>query len=120
MKKNQRNERILVNAAAFLLLSIILMIVIIPGILNDTTPSANPGGAATAISIALIIRLGFFIGYVRIIRQNRQHIRKKGQHCEKAGLDRHCSGSDGWQRSAGAVGSGHNQGDLLDRRGHRC
>ena len=53
------------------------MIVIIPGILNDTSSGANPGGAATAISIALIIRLGFFIGYVRIIRQNRQHIRKK-------------------------------------------
>ena len=77
MKKNQRNERILVNAAAFLLLSIILMIVIIPGVLNDTTPRANPIGAVSGISIALIIRLVIFLGYVRIIRQNRRAIRKK-------------------------------------------
>lgn len=77
MKKNQRNERILVNAAAFLLLSIILMITIIPGILTDTYHAANVKGAAIAISIALIIHLVIFLGYVRIIRQNRRNIRKK-------------------------------------------
>lgn len=78
MKKLQRDERILFIAAGILLLSIISMIVIIPGVLNDTKPRANPIGAVAGISIALIIRLVIFLGYVRIIRQN---IRKeKGEY----------------------------------------
>lgn len=72
----KRNERILFIAAAFLLLSIIMMIIIIPGVLNDTTPRANPIGAVTGISIALIIRLVIFLCYVIIIRRNRRVIRK--------------------------------------------
>jgi len=77
MNQNQRNERILLIAAAFLLLSMLLMGAIIPGVLHDPKPGANPTGAITGISLAIIIRLIIFLAYIRIIRQNRRTIRKK-------------------------------------------
>lgn len=77
MKNVQKNDRILYVAAAFLLLSILLMIIIIPGVLHDTKPGASPERAVTGISLALMIRLLIFVAYLRIIWQNRRTTRKK-------------------------------------------
>lgn len=82
MKKRQRNERMLFFAAGALLLSILLMITIIPGILNDTSPNSNPKSAVIGILIAILIHLIIFIGYIIIIRQNRRTTirKKKGEY----------------------------------------
>jgi len=72
MKKLQRHERILIIAAGILLLSIILIIIVIPGILNDTSPNASPERAVTGILLALGFRLIIFMGYLKIIRDNRR------------------------------------------------
>ena len=77
MKNLQRNERILFIAAGSLLLSIILMIAVIPGILNDTSPNANPKSAVTGILIAMLIHLIIFIAYIRIIRNNRRNSKNR-------------------------------------------
>lgn len=73
MKNLQRNERILVLAAGILFLSIILMIAVIPGILNDTSPNSNPKSAVTGILLAMIIHLIIFIAYIKVIRNNRRN-----------------------------------------------
>lgn len=77
MKKFQRNQRILLIAAGILLLSIILMIIIIPGILNDTYPMANPRRAASGVLLAIIIHLIIFIGYIIIIWKIKRSTRKR-------------------------------------------
>lgn len=77
MKKLKRNERISYIAAGILLLSIILMSIIIPGILNDTYHKANAKGAAMAILIAIVIHLLIFIGYVIIIMIDRRGSKKR-------------------------------------------
>ena len=81
MKKLHRNEWILFIASGILLLSIILMITVIPGILNDTSPNANPKTAALAVSAAIIIRLIIFILYLKFIRDNRRNSKnRKGEY----------------------------------------
>ena len=81
MKNLQRNDRIIFIAAGILLLSIILMVVIIPGVLNDSSPNANPKRAVGGIKFFIIIHLFFFLVYARIIWQNRRTIRKsKGEY----------------------------------------
>jgi len=77
MKNLQSNERISVIAAGFLLLSIILMIIVIPGILNDTSPNATPTNAAIAILVAIIIHLIIFTGYIKIIRDTMRSSKKR-------------------------------------------
>lgn len=77
MKKLQRTELLLVIAAGALALSMLLMIAIMPGILNDPYPKANPSGALTGVSIALILRLLIFLGFLKFIRQSRQSSSKK-------------------------------------------
>ena len=73
MKKMQRNERVLIIAAGILLLSIILLIITIPGVLNDTSPNADPKSAAIGIYLAIAFRLLFFVGYLISIRKNRRN-----------------------------------------------
>jgi hypothetical protein len=81
MKKSQRNERILFIAAGILLLSIIFMIIIIPGILNDISPNANPNTAAIAILVAIIIHLIILILYIKFIRESKRSIKnRKGEY----------------------------------------
>lgn len=81
MRKLHRNERILFIASGILLLSIILMITVIPWILNDTSPNANPKTAALAVSAAIIIRLIIFILYLKFIRDNRRNSKnRKGEY----------------------------------------
>lgn len=72
MRKLQRNERLLIIAAGMLFLSIILMIIIIPGVYTRTLPNENNLGAVIGISLAIIIHLLIFIGYISIIKKIRR------------------------------------------------
>ncbi len=85
MKILPRNDRIIFIAAGVLLLSIILMIVIIPGVLNDSSPNAIPKRAG-GIRFFIIIHLFFFLVYVRIIWQNRRTIRKSKEEYVGIGI----------------------------------
>jgi len=67
MRKTQRNERILSIAAGILLLSILLMIIIIPGLLNDTHPNALPENAAITTFVGILMHLIIFILYIKFI-----------------------------------------------------
>lgn len=80
MKILQRNERILVIAAGMLLLSILLMIIIIPGVYTRSLPNANNPGAVIGITLAIIIRALIFMGYISIIKKIRRdsEIKKRG------------------------------------------
>lgn len=77
MKKLQKNEKLLIIAAGIVLLSIILMIIVIPGILNDTYPNATPKNATIAILVAIIIHLVIFFGYIKVIRDSRRSSNKR-------------------------------------------
>lgn len=77
MKKLQRKKRISYLAAGILLLSIILMIIIIPGILNDTYHRANAKGAAMAILMAITIHLLIFIWYIILIKRDKPDSKKR-------------------------------------------
>ena len=72
MKKLHRNERILIIAAGMLLLSILLMIIIIPGVYTRTLPNANNLGAVIGITLAIIFRLLILIWYISIIKKIRR------------------------------------------------
>jgi hypothetical protein len=81
MKKQARNERILIVASRILLLSVLLMIGTIPGILADKSPSADPIPASIAVSAAIVIRLIIFMLYLKFIRQNRRNSKnRKGEY----------------------------------------
>ena len=71
MKKLHGNERIQFIAVGILLLSILLMIIILPGIIYDSTPQANPKGAAIGILLAILIRLIIFAWFIKVIRTAR-------------------------------------------------
>jgi hypothetical protein len=77
MKKFHRNERILIIAAGMLLLSILLMIIVIPGVYTRTLPNANNLGAVIGISLAIIIRLLILIWYISIIKKIRRDGEKR-------------------------------------------
>ena len=68
----KRNERILVIGACFIFLSIVLMIITIPGLLNDTHPGANPKAAAIGAFVGIIFHLIFFSGFIISIHTNRR------------------------------------------------
>lgn len=81
MKKFQRNERILYIAASVLLLSVILMGITIPGILQNTSPGARPKAASLAVAAAILIRLIILIGYLKIIKESkRTRKNRKGEY----------------------------------------
>ena len=81
MKKLNENERFLYLAAGILMFSILLMLAVIPGILNDTFEQAKPKGAATAVSVAAAIHLVILLSYLFAIRKNRSSKRKrKGEY----------------------------------------
>ena len=77
MEKLQRDERILIIAAGMLLLSILLMIIVIPGVYTRTLPNENNLGAVIGISLAIIIRLLIIIWYISIIKKNRRDGEKR-------------------------------------------
>jgi hypothetical protein len=81
MNKKLRNEKILFYVSEFLLLSIILMITVMPMILNDSSPGADPKQAAIAILAAIIIHLLIFVVYVKFIRESRRSNKnRKGEY----------------------------------------
>lgn len=73
MKTLQKHERLLLIAAGLLLFSILLMIGITPAIYTKSLPDMNNTGALVGMSLAVLIRLPLFIGYVLIIRRIRKH-----------------------------------------------
>lgn len=77
MKKLHRNERILIIAAGMLLLSILLMIIVIPGVYTKSLPNENNLGALIGISLAIIIRLLILIWYISIIKKIRRDGEKR-------------------------------------------
>ena len=77
MTKYQNKERILIIAAGMLLLSILLMIIIIPGVYTRTLPNENNLGAVIGISLAIIIRLLIIIWYISIIKKIRSDDEKR-------------------------------------------
>ena len=77
MKKLHRNERILIIAAGMLLLSILLMIIVIPGVYTRTLPNANNLGAVIGISLLIIIRLLIIIWYISLIKKIRRDGEKR-------------------------------------------
>jgi hypothetical protein len=77
MNNPQKIENILKIAAGILILSIVLMIVIIPGVLGDTTPGANPSSAVLGISLAIIFRLLLFFGYLKVNRDAKHNLGKR-------------------------------------------
>ena len=88
MKKLQRNERISIVAIGMLLLSILLMLIIIPGVYTGTIPGAKNPGAVIGISLAIIVRLLLFIWYRSILKKTRRDGQKRkvehiviGIHC---------------------------------------
>ena len=72
MKKLQRNERILFVAAAILLFSIVLLIIVIPGFLNDAHSNAFSESAIIALYLAIVFHIMIFLGYIISIRENRR------------------------------------------------
>lgn len=77
MKNPQRNERILIITTAMILLSMLLMIIVMPGVYNKTLPNAKNPGAVLGISLAIVIRLLLFIGCILIIRKIRRDSEKR-------------------------------------------
>jgi len=72
MKKNQIKETISIIVAGMILLSILLMIIVLPGVYTKTLPNENNLGAAIGISLAIVFRLLLFIWYRSIIKKNRR------------------------------------------------
>ena len=77
MTNLQGKEKILIIAAGMLLLSILLMIIVIPGVYTKTLPNENNLGAVIGISLAIIIRLLIFIWYISIIKKIRRNGEKR-------------------------------------------
>ena len=68
MNKAKVQRRIMIIAAGFVILSVVLLIITLPGILQDTSPGANPQSAATGVVIAMILRVLILFGFLNIIR----------------------------------------------------
>lgn len=73
MKTLQKHERLLIIAAGILLLSILLMIIISPAIYTKTLLNTNNTGALIGMSLAVLIRLPLFVGYLLIVRRIRRY-----------------------------------------------
>ncbi|MFT7252012.1 MAG: hypothetical protein ACI9FW_001768 [Flavobacterium sp.] len=77
MKKIQKKEGILIIATGMLLLSVLLMIIIIPGVYTKTLPNENNLGAIIGISLAIIIRIVIIIWYMLKIKKIRSDGEKR-------------------------------------------
>ena len=66
-------------AAAFLIISILLMFVVMPGVYNGTIPDAKNSGAIIGISLAIMIRMLILNEFRTIVKKIRENIevRKK-------------------------------------------
>ena len=77
MKNPQGKESVLTIAAGMLLLSILLIIIIIPGVYTKSLPNENNLGAVIGISVVIIIRLLIIIWYISIIKKIRRDGEKR-------------------------------------------
>lgn len=73
MAKPQGKEFFLTIAAGILLLSVLLMIIVIPGVYTKSIPNENNLNAVIGISLAIIIRLLIIIWYISLIKKKRRH-----------------------------------------------
>lgn len=81
MKNLQRNEKLLYTATGLLVLSMLLILAVIPGIIYDSTPSANPQMAMVGMSLAMLIRLVILAGFIKVIREYKPgQSRRKGEY----------------------------------------
>ena len=76
MKISQGKEMFLTIAAAMLLISIVLMILVIPAVYTKTLPNAYNKAAATGISMAILIRLLIFFWFISKIKKVRRGVEK--------------------------------------------
>jgi len=72
MRKFQKTERILIISAVMLLLSILFMIIVIPGVYTSSLPNEPNPGAVIGISLAIVIRLLIIYWYKTIINKIRR------------------------------------------------
>lgn len=72
MRTLQKHERLLIIAAGILLLSLLLMLIITPAIYTKTLLNTNNTGALIGMSLAILIRLPLFVGYLLILRRIRR------------------------------------------------
>ena len=77
MKKIQKKERILIIAVGMVLISILLMIIIVPGVYTRTLPNKNNIGAVIGISLAIIFRVIIIIWYILKIKKIRSNAEKR-------------------------------------------
>jgi hypothetical protein len=77
MKIIQTKERVLIIAAGMLLLSILLMIIIIPGVYTKTLQNEKNIGAVIGISLAIIMRLLLIIWYTFKLKKIRNNTEKR-------------------------------------------
>lgn len=74
MKRSQRKEGILIIATGMLLLSILLMLIIIPGVFTRSLPNENNPGAVIGMSVLIIFRLLIIIWYISLIKKIRRDV----------------------------------------------
>ena len=72
MNKAKVQGRIMNTVAGLVLMSAILMIIIIPGVLLDTSDGAGPIGAAIGISVLILLHLAVLLGFLKAIRKNKR------------------------------------------------
>jgi len=86
MPKLQGKEKILIIAKGMLLISILLMIIVIPGVYTKSLANENNPGAVIGISLAIIIRLLIFFWYTSIIKSIRLDGKKRKTACIVIGI----------------------------------
>lgn len=69
MNKENLIRKLIGFVAGFILLSVIFMILVIPGVYSETTPDEKNAGAAIAIAVAGSLRLILFFWTIRIARK---------------------------------------------------
>jgi hypothetical protein len=72
MNQIEIQRRILITVAGLVLLSVILMIIIIPSVLQDTSAGAGPIGAAIGIVVLVMLHLTVLLGFLKAIRKNKR------------------------------------------------
>jgi uncharacterized membrane protein len=86
MPKLQGKEKILNIAKVMLLLSILFMIIVIPGVYTKSLPNENNLGAVIGISLAIFIRLVIIFWYTSLIKSIRGDGKKRKTACIVIGI----------------------------------
>lgn len=72
MNKAKVQGRIMYTVAGLVLLSAILMTIIIPSVLLDTSDGAGPIGAAIGIGVLILLHLAVLLGFLKARRKKKQ------------------------------------------------